>query len=30
MYETGKTDDNPDAKGLAFPIHPRLTIAWPI
>ena len=22
MYEMGKIEDNPDAKGLAFPIHP--------
>ena len=21
MYEIGKIEDNPDAKGLAFPIH---------
>ena len=23
MYETGKTEDNPDATGLAFRIHPK-------
>ena len=27
MYETGKTEDNPDAKGLTFPIHPKLKTA---
>ena len=24
MYEIGKTEDNPDAKGLAFLIHPNI------
>ena len=24
MYEIGKTEDNPDAKGLAFRIHPKI------
>ena len=24
MYETGKTEGNPDAKGLAFLIHPKI------
>ena len=24
MYEIGKTEDNPDAKGLAFLIHPKI------
>ena len=24
MYETGKTEDNPDAKGLAFLIHSKM------
>ena len=24
MYEMGKTEDNPDAKGLAFLIHPKI------
>ena len=24
MYEKGKTEDNPDAKGLAFPIHLKI------
>ena len=24
MYEIGKTKDNPDAKGLAFLIHPKI------
>ena len=24
MYETGKTEDNPNAKGLAFLIHPKI------
>ena len=23
MYEIGKTEDNPDVKGLAFLIHPK-------
>ena len=23
IYELGKTEDNPDAKGLAFLIHPK-------
>ena len=23
MYETGRTEDNPDAKGLVFLIHPK-------
>ena len=26
MYEIGKTEDNHDAKGLAFLIHPRIKI----
>ena len=26
MYEIGKTEDNPDAKGLAFLIHPKLIL----
>ena len=24
MYETGKTEDNPDTKGLSIPIHPKI------
>ena len=24
MYEIGKTEDNPDAKGLAFSLHPKI------
>ena len=24
MYEIGKTEDNPDVKGLAFVIHPNM------
>ena len=24
MYEIGETEDNPDAKGLAFLIHPKI------
>ena len=26
MYEMGKTEDSPNAKGLAFLIHPKLKI----
>ena len=24
MYEIGKIGDNPNAKGFAFPIHPKI------
>ena len=24
MYETGKTENNPDTKGFAFLIHPKI------
>ena len=26
MYEIGKTEDNPDAKGLASLIHPNIVL----
>ena len=29
MHEIGRTEDNPEAEGLAFPIHPKMTACVP-